>query len=100
MFIEPMKPISSLKDLQSLSQSSNTNSGVATFKDIFQTVIQNAVENERNLATGEYLFATGQIDDTHTVPILAAKAQLSTDLLISLRTKALEAYNELIRLNV
>ena len=39
------------------------------------------------------MLATGQTDDPHTEPIAAAKAQLSLDLLIQLRNKALDAYN-------
>ena len=48
----------------------------------------------------QYLLATGQIDDAHTVPIAAAEAQLSVDLLVQLRNKAVEAYNELMRISL
>lgn len=72
----------------------------SVFGDIFRQAIQNVTTSEEDLNKKEYLLATGQIDDAHTVPIATAKAQLSVDLLIALRTKALESYNEIIRLNV
>ena len=46
------------------------------------------------------MLATGQTDDAHTEPIAAAKAQLSVELLVQLRNKALEAYNEIMRINL
>ena len=48
----------------------------------------------------QYLLSTGQLDDAHTLPIAEAKASLSVDVLITLRNKTLEAYNELIKMNV
>lgn len=48
----------------------------------------------------QYLLSTGQLDDAHSLPIAEAKAALSVDLLISLRNKALESYNELIKISV
>ena len=62
--------------------------------------INNVEMAERDLENKEYLLATGQIDDAHTVPIAAAEAQLSIDLLVSLRNKAVEAYNELMRISL
>lgn len=70
------------------------------FRDVFQSAIQNVVSSEQDLNEKEYLLATGQIDDAHTVPIATANAQLSVELLVALRTRALESYNEIIRLGV
>ena len=74
--------------------------GTALFKDVFSDAIKNVTDSERNLENKQYLLATGQIDDAHTVPIAAAEAQLSIDLLVSLRNKAVEAYNELMRISL
>ena len=48
----------------------------------------------------QYLLSTGQLDDVHTLPIAEAKASLTVDVLISLRNKTMEAYNELIKMSV
>lgn len=74
--------------------------GSSMFRDVFQSAIQNVVSSEQDLNEKEYLLATGQIDDAHTVPIATANAQLSVELLVALRTRALESYNEIIRLGV
>lgn len=70
------------------------------FGSIFQDAINNVVETENAYQHEKYKLATGQTDDVHTVPIAGAKAQLSVDLLIQLRNKALDAYNEVMRINL
>ena len=70
------------------------------FKDYFYDAINNVEMAERDLENKEYLLATGQIDDAHTVPIAQAELQLSVDLLGSLRNKAVETFNELMRMSI
>ncbi|MEA5143044.1 MAG: flagellar hook-basal body complex protein FliE [Oscillibacter sp.] len=71
---------------------------------MFGEILQNAVENvkttdaEKNKA--EYLLATGQLDNPAELTIATTKAQLSVDLLVQLRNKALDAYSELNRLSL
>ena len=48
----------------------------------------------------QYLLATGQLDDAHSLPIAEAKAALSLEVMISLRNKAMESYGELMKMNV
>ena len=74
--------------------------GTALFKDIFSDAIQNVKDSQKNLEDKQYLLATGQIDDAHTIPIALSEAQLSVDLLVQLRNKAVEAYNELMRISL
>lgn len=70
------------------------------FSDIFKDAWNTAEETQDDLAKKQYLQSIGEIDDTHTVPIAASQAELSLSLLVSLRNKALESYNELIRMSV
>ena len=72
----------------------------SVFKDIFQSLVDNVRESEDEVAKKEYLLSTGQLADAHTLPIAEAKAGLTVDVLLTLRNKTLEAYNELIKINV
>ncbi|MCI8321261.1 MAG: flagellar hook-basal body complex protein FliE [Dorea sp.] len=98
-FITPIQP---LKFGSGGIKTSNSvvEEGTALFKDIFSDMVQNVKDTQKNLEDKQYLLATGQIDDAHTVPIAAAEAQLSVDLLVQLRNKAVEAYNELMRISL
>ena len=102
MFITPIQPwdrIGAVGSVASASKSVKGQEGVSAFKSIFEEAINNVRETDQNLAKNQYLLATGQIEDPHTVGIAASHAQLSMDLLAALRTKALEAYNEIMRLS-
>ncbi len=98
MFINHMGSADFIKSLDSTEKPYEQPGSL--FKDIFENAINNVKETENSFAESEYLLATGQIEDAHTVPIYAAKAQLAVDLLIQLRNKALESYNELIKINL
>lgn len=98
MFINPIQ-INSFagKELFGAKEAVQNNAG---FSDVFKDVWNTAKETQNDLAEKQYLQSIGEIDDTHTVPIAASQAELSLSLLVTLRNKALESYNELIRMNV
>lgn len=101
MFITPIQPWSRIGETTSASGTSASlkgQEGFSAFKGIFEEAIENVKTTDQNLAKNQYLLATGQLEDPHTVGIAASQAQLSVDLLVALRTKALEAYNEIMRL--
>lgn len=100
MFITPIIPLNSIGNIGSDKKLSSGNAGSSVFQDVFKQAIQNVKDTENNLTTQEYLLSTGQIDDAHTVPAAAAKAQLSAELLTALRNKALESYNEMMRISI
>ena len=61
----------------------------------------NQVQQNAAAESGEVsLLMTGQLDDAHTLPIAEAKAGIAVDVLITLRNKTMESYNELIKINV
>lgn len=100
MFIEPIKRITSVNDLSSIEVLPKKEDNIQDFRNILNELIDNVVETDRDLTQKEYLLATGEIEDPHTVPIAAAMAQASTDLLIQVRNRALESYNELMRISL
>lgn len=99
MFITPIIPLDSIGNIGSDKKVTSGNTGSTVFQDVFREAIQNVKATDKELTTQEYLLSTGQIDDAHTVPA-AAKAQLSVELLTALRNKALESYNEMMRISI
>jgi flagellar hook-basal body complex protein FliE len=97
-----MNQVNSINDLSKITDSTTGNSTNKTdgFKNIFNQAIDNVKQTEDNLAKQQYAFVTGQSDDTHTLGIAASEAQMAVDLLVSLRNKALDSYNELMRINL
>ena len=70
------------------------------FTDIFQSAISAVKETDAEEKDLEYLMSTGQLDNPVPLVLAANKAQLSVSLLTQLRTRAMEAYNELMRINL
>ncbi len=54
------------------------------------------IESERQST----LLATGQADNIHDITIAAAKAKISLDLVMAVRGKVVEAYKEVMRMQV
>lgn len=100
MFITPMNPLGSIGNIGNQNKPVSGADGSSAFQDIFREAIESVKTTQQEVTTQEYLLATGQIDDAHTVPAAAASAQLSVELLSTLRNKALEAYNEIIRISI
>lgn len=76
------------------------NADSSMFKGIFEEAVQNVKSTEQELTNQQYLLATGQIEDAHTVMIAASQAQVAVDMLVQLRNKALDSYNELMRISL
>ncbi len=96
--------ISSLNEIASNpffndSQKSVTNNNLM-FENVFKSALDDVASNEKSLEQAQYLLSTGQIEDAHTVPVASSMAQLSVDFLVQLRNKALDSYNELMRISL
>ena len=76
------------------------NAEASLFKDVFKNTINQVRETQADVEYKQYLLSTGQMDDAPPLRIAEAKASLSLDVLITLRNKTLESYNELIKMNV
>ena len=68
----------------------------SAFADSLNSVT-NLTSGADNLAQG---VATGQLTDVHSFTTAAAKAQLGVELTVSLRNRAVEAYQEIMRMQV
>lgn len=98
-----MTPLNRLEPIQLVNQTNvnnKTKDSQKDFRNVFSEAVSNVVESEKDLAQEQYLFATGQNEDTHSLGISATKAQISVDLLVTLRNKALDSYNELMRMSL
>ncbi len=71
-----------------------------SFGDIFRSALQSVNEAQAEWEETDYLLATGQLDNPAVSTIAAAKAEMSIAMLAQLRNKALDAYNELMRISL
>lgn len=98
-FITPMQPWEGIGS-STKKTTGQDNSEATLFSDIFKNVVGQVYETQQDVENKQYLLSTGQLDDVHTLPIAEAKAGLAVDVLIGLRNKTLESYNELMKMSM
>ena len=90
-------PVQSVAQVQQANSSVTANS---TFKDIFDSALQNLNDSQLNVEQTAKKFLTGEIQDVHTVVIAMEEAKLSMQLAVEVRNKIVEAYQEISRMQV
>lgn len=99
-FITPIQKWDPLEQSGVKSVKGGASQEASMFRSVFDNVVEQVYSTQAEVEEKQYLLATGQLDDAHSLPIAEAKAGLSLDVLISLRNKAMESYNELIKMGV
>ena len=101
MFITPIKGLSDLSSIATSSSNKVTNTGNGSmFSQLLENAINQVNETEAVSKADSEALATGTIDDLHTVTINSAKAELALSLVVQIRNKALDAYNEIMRITL
>lgn len=90
-------------DVSKLSSTNNiikAKDSQTSFEDIFKNALNQV--NELQVQADEYdkLFATGQVDNIHQVMIASEKAEIAMQFTLSIRNKILDAYKEIMRMQV
>jgi flagellar hook-basal body complex protein FliE len=98
-FIAPMKEWASIGEA-ARTEPGREKTETSLFADVLNKTVQQVYDTQAEVEEKQYLLAAGKLDDAHSLPIAQAKASISLDVLISLRNKALESYNELLKMNV
>jgi len=99
MIITPIQPIGSL-DLEAVGKTALADKAQLPFQSFFQDAVNNVKETDYAVQDEIYKLATGQSDDLHNIVIASQKATMSVQLLVQLGNKALDAYNEVMRMSV
>ena len=92
--IDKLQSITRLGGAENTVQQNNAVPG-GTFGSIFQSAIDYVKETDSAKNEAQYLLATGQLDNPAELTIAATKAQIAVELMVQLRNRALEAYNDL-----
>lgn len=81
-------------------QGSQATSGSSSFTDILSNALQEAQQEEAVNDQNTLNLLSGDITDIHTATTQAKKAELSLNLAIQIRNKVIDAYNEVMRMQV
>lgn len=99
MFIDPLGSLYGAESYSAKKDKVNGSNDLP-FKNLFENAINNVVDTENKVAKDQYLLSTGQSDDLHTLTIDSTKAQISVNLLVQIRNKAIDSYSEIMRMSI
>jgi flagellar hook-basal body complex protein FliE len=90
-----------IKEVESVTGSSDETEVYDTgFREVFEGLIKDVEQTEAIAEQDAYLLSIGQMEDPHTAMINAAKAELTLSTMVQIRNKVLDAYSEIMRINV
>lgn len=78
----------------------NTAGTEVPFKDIFTQALSSIEETSAAKEADSYNLAIGEIDNIADVMINSQKAEVALQMAVQLRNKILDAYSEVMRMNV
>ncbi len=98
--ISALSSLSNLSDLIGSGTAATSTDNSLPFQSLFEDAINNVVDTQNEVDEQALLLATGQTDDVHNLSIASTQASLSLDLLVELRNKSIDAYNQLMQMSV
>lgn len=103
MFIIPMSNITGISGLQTGLQVKSPEGGQSPsmpFSDLLGQAVQTYQDAQKTSDQDAYQLAMGQRDDLHNVMLNMEKATAALELTVQLTSRAVNAYNEIMRMQV
>lgn len=95
-----IQSVSNIAPLLGTSSATETKTSGASFNDILNNAMQDARETEATNDANTLALLAGENTDIHTATTEAKKAELALNLAIQIRNKVIDAYNEVMRMQV
>jgi len=80
--------------------SSENRTGSLNFGEMLNSAMNNVNQAQKSSEQMGNLLAAGKVDDLHSVMIEGAKAELALQFTLQVRNKVLDAYNEIMRMQM
>lgn len=98
--IDKISPISKIDGSDKAGKASLTGAAAGSFGSMFKSLFENVAAADAEKSKYEYQLAVGELDNPALLTIASSKYQIAVDLMLQLRSKALDAYSELTRINL
>ena len=96
--VSPILPLIQPAETQSVR--SDRSAGLSSFATVFHSLVDDVRLTNAKQVDLEYKLSTGQLDNPAELTLAAAKASNSALLLMTLRDKAMDVYNEMMRISL
>ncbi|MHB8126773.1 MAG: flagellar hook-basal body complex protein FliE [Desulfitobacteriaceae bacterium] len=103
-FIPGITPLLPLTPLDQTGKIASGTDGVQKASADFANFLNDALHQvdtlQKNAGAASIGLATGQVQDLHTAMVALEKANLSLSLTVEVRNKVLDAYNQIMRMQI
>lgn len=96
--ISPLENVSKAFDVQEEKKPSDASA--PTFLDVFTNIIDNAVDANAQKQEDILQLALGETDNLEEIQANITKAEIATELLVTVKNSVVDAYNEIIRMSI
>lgn len=100
MAIDQIRVAQFIANLQKPAAAATLTESATPFEDLLRQAVQSTMETDATVKTDALSLVAGGIDAPHDITIDAAKADLAVQMLVAVRNKALDAYNEIMRITL
>ena len=100
MSISPVGAIGSLPELPSLPSINGASSVGTGFDDVLVGGLENLHALQKTTDTLAVQAATGDLKDVHDYMIAATRSSVASEMTVAVRNKAVEAFTEIMRMQV
>lgn len=100
MAIDSVKLAQYIANLNKPSGTAPLSENAVPFESLLKDAVQQTMETDAATKIDAINLTTGNSDSPHSIMINAAKADLAVQMLVSVRNKAMDAYNEIMRITL
>lgn len=100
MSISSIDMISSIGSSATSSVQKSTAQPAVKFADVLTTFMSDAEQTQAVTAAQSNQLLTGEVNNLHEITIANAEAELTLNLAVQVRNKVVDAYNEIMRMQV
>ncbi len=98
--IDALRNIGNLGQVNLTKKTQSTDKNAPSFKATFKNFLNEVNDNQLKADESVKKMMAGEITDVHQVMSTVGEAKLSMDMLLALREKALEGYQEVMRMRL
>ncbi len=95
-----INPIKFQSGFENFAIEKESNNKTEAFSDLFREKLNQVNELQKDSQAMTASFAAGETDNVHDVMIASEKAKVAVNLTTAVQTKVIDAYNEIMRLQV
>lgn len=98
--LSPLTPLTSTGVNKTPTSNAGANTGGADFSKFLSDALSQVNTLQKNADVASVGLASGQVQDLSTVMVALEKANLSLSLTVAVRDKVLDAYNQVMRMQM